>query len=141
MAAPKPTGKDGQTTTTLDRLVYAEARARGLSMHRAAQAAGSKARTMQSLCHAATRLESEPEVVEAIATAKAAIKAQTDRAWERSLEVMAEDLESASPKARRGAAEFFGKVGGRFIQKHELAGPDGGALVVKFFTNLGEGEA
>lgn len=122
---------------TLDRLRYAEARARGLPLHKAAQAAGSEARSVQALCNSARALEAEPEVQAAIEAERAAIKARTDRAWERSLEVLAEDIDHPEPQARRGAIELLGKIRGAFVQKHEHSGPDGGPITLPVHLMFG----
>ena len=130
---------NGETHGELDRLAYAEARAKGFPMHRAVQEAGSHAKSVEALCNQARRLEAEPGVLAAIETLKAEIKARTDRAWERALEVLAADVEAPDAKDRRGAIELLGKIRGAFVQKHEVAGPGGGPLVLDMTPMLPTG--
>lgn len=120
----------------LDRETYAVARARGHYRFEAARRAGSTATAADALCVVARRLEAEPEVQALIAAERERIKAETDDDWQAVVATMREDLTNENPLVRRAAAEFFGKVGGRFTDKHRIVDKDDGDILLPFSLML-----
>lgn len=108
----------------LDRLIYAHARARGVSKAEAARLAGSKGRTTQAQTQAGAKLEANPLVAAMIETIKLELQIEKiDDPWEKAQAVMEAMLTHPEWRARATSANFHAKVGGKYApEKHEHSG-------------------
>lgn len=125
----------------LDRVLYAQARARGASRAQAAREAGSKAKAVDGLSKAGGRLEDEQEVQDLIADCRRDL-----------LHAMEDDFEVARARARQvleedgafklwpKAWDFMAKVAGKFVTRHEHSGPEGGPMTFAEWMAEGDDE-
>lgn len=111
----KPAKKEGERDKSLDRKLYAEARARGAPKSEAARIAGSGAKSVPALTNAGTRLEEEPYVQELIAYLKEDIYIREIKdPWEKAQARMKQLLDHPEWRARAAGGTFIAKVEGGF---------------------------
>ena len=115
---PRPKGQK------LDREIYARARgADNLPRTKAAKLAGSEAKGSRALSDIGARVEMEPEVQRMIAQFRELRIRSMEDAWEKAKARMEQLLDHGDWKARRAAAEFFGRAGG-YVTRHQHEGPE-----------------